>query len=237
MARIVESNQELSRRIANALRRTYRTRFPAAKRLIIGHLNQKIRQKFYESTTVKSLLLMRSGSLRSKLGLTEADMKMETILQNILNSIKIKVSVPKGQNVFSINITILPNGFENLFLLAEANQEATKADGSPGLVPSIPWLEWLLERGNAILIQDYYYYGKQHSNHPPPGLGRSGIRGRMQPTSFQQDEGFRIGQGSTNYRHYGTVEDNFITRILDEVLKNLEDELWQIVRPVLIQGS
>lgn len=132
-----------------------------------------------------------SGSLRLDFGLTSDP--TDEIITAIVNAVYVEVRrIRATAGKFSGGITILvqPAGYQNLLTLPGAQQEIE--DGS-----SLPWLNWLLTRGNDIIVADYgVVLGA--------GLGRTG-GAKMSKNK---------GPFMVDPQYSGTPEDNFITRAL-----------------------
>lgn len=139
----------------------------------------------------KEISEISSGSLRLDFGLTQ-DPTTE-IISSIVNSVYVevrRVRATAGKLSGGVIIGIQPMGYQNLLTLPGAQQQIE--DGS-----SLPWLSWLLTRGNEIIIQDYgVLYGS--------GFGRTdGAKMSNKKAPFMVDPAYS-----------GTADDNFITRAL-----------------------
>ncbi len=193
------------------------------RKVIKDFIDKRIEFWFNISPTVRSLL---NGVLRSDLGLTEAEIKVDTMLQIIQQSVKVSVR-SLGDTQLAINVQVLPNGMETLLLFPTAQQDATRIDGRPGKVASIPWLYWLISQGSNVVVPDYYVKREN-----PIMTGRSGKTGFMFPTHVDHEEPFTIHPD-----HRGVEGDNFITHILEKVQFDIERGIWGIVLPVLTRTS
>jgi hypothetical protein len=87
-----------------------------------------------------------------------------------------------------IEVNFQPSNFVNLLSLSEGHIVFNGGD--------LHWLDWLLKRGDNIIVVNYQY-------NPESGLGRSGL-GNMIPGGA-----FRIPP-----EYSGTDDDNFVTRAL-----------------------
>ena len=104
-----------------------------------------------------------------------------------------------------LQISIQPSNFENVL-----NQSWAEFESEGGY--RIPWLSWLLTRGDDIIITGYEVgYGR--------GLGRSGI-GRMSGDGEDSRLTFRV-----NPAFSGTMDKNFITEALTsrDKIKEIRD--------------
>jgi hypothetical protein len=145
------------------------------------------------------------GSLSSIFGINEGD--ADSIVNQIIQAISESINLNIGKsNQFSktlIELNFQPKDFNNLLSISGTK---TLIEGG-----SIPWLEWLLTKGDAIIISGYYYK-------PFLNKGRSG-GGLMIPGGV-----FRVPPEFS-----GTVENNFITRTFE----GKQEEIGVILRRLL----
>ena len=87
-----------------------------------------------------------------------------------------------------LSINFQPATFANLLSLPTGHTVYEGGD--------LHWLQWLLERGDSMIVVDYHYY-------PASGMGRSG-KGYMKKTGM-----FRVPP-----QFSGTSNNNFVTRAL-----------------------
>ena len=128
------------------------------------------------------------------------------IIQSVSNSVVVKLTPVKASGkVFTGGITILiqPTDFSNLYALPDASQ--------PIRGGSIPWLKWLLELGDTVIIADFgVEYGP---------FGRSG-----QARMTQKTRPFKV-----NSVYSGTSDDNFISRAFAVSENQLISELTKVI--------
>jgi hypothetical protein len=115
------------------------------------------------------------------------------IIYAVSNSVSLGIN-PIGDKRFKkqslVTLYVQPRTYNNLLSLAIAEQDIGGGE-------TIPWLEWLLLRGDEIIIYDYEVkYGK--------GLGRSGEGVMIETNGF-----FQVAE-----LHRGTRDDNFITKAI-----------------------
>jgi hypothetical protein len=149
---------------------------------------------------------LSSGSLKFDFGLTEDPSSQ--IVNAVVNSVFVdvkKVRATKGKFSGGITINIQPSSFSNLLSLSVATQDIESGG-------SIPWLNWLLTQGDAIIIADF---GVEYGT----GTGRSG--------GATMDEKFAPFRVDPSYS--GTVDNNFITRAIQPYLRKIS----QIVKSEL----
>lgn len=114
----------------------------------------------------------------------------------------IRNSLDKG----GITINFQPSTFINLLSLPTGHTVYEGGD--------LHWMQWLLERGDSMIVVDYHY-------HPESGMGRSG-QGYMKKTGM-----FRVPP-----QFSGTVNNNFVTRALvgPQQEKELNRKIADILR-------
>lgn len=148
-------------------------------------VKNEIRIALLESPAIQSL---SSGSLKADFGLTK-NPTIE-IIEAVVNTTKVqyKTTKSKGNLVGSFEITVQPISYSNLYSLGVSNQII---EGG-----SLPWLKWLLEAGDTILVVDF---GVEYGDY-----GRTGMA-HMIPANRP----FKV-----NSSFSGTAGDNFITRAI-----------------------
>lgn len=193
--KIVESNAKLratiNRLLAKEGDRALKNASPRIKRRVRNTVLAAI-------SSCPEIGEISSGSLKLDFGLTN-DPTAE-IINAIVNSVYVEVRRIRavgGRFAGGVTVNVQPSSYENLLGLPGAQQEIE--DGN-----SLPWLSWLLTRGNEIIIADYgVVLGS--------GLGRTG--------------GAKMSQGEgpfmVNPEYSGTVQDNFITRALAPYQKTI----------------
>lgn len=152
------------------------------------------------------IIELSTGVLKFDFGLTEDP--STAIANSVANSTRVsvsKITSRGGSFRGGIKITVQPSTFSNLLSLPVAEQ-AIEMGGS------IPWLRWLLTAGDAIIIGNF---GVDYEM----GTGRTGGA-----TMKSSEKPFKV-----NSLYSGDEQDNFVTRALDPVLK----EISSIVRKEL----
>lgn len=130
-------------------------------------------------------------SLNAEFGLLPGmgELAVSQIIDAVSNSINIIFKPYNNKLGGSVEIQIQPTDFQNI-LNIPAGTVITKR----GI--SLDWLEWLLTRGDSIIIIGYSY--------TPEGGGRSGGGTMSSGGAFRVDP-----------RYSGTTENNFVTRAFD----------------------
>jgi hypothetical protein len=117
---------------------------------------------------------------------------IQSIIYAIINALKNSISskfIPYNDKLSGgIEIYFQPKNFINLLSLPEGHIIYNGGD--------LHWLDWLLKRGDNIIVANYRY-------NPQSGIGRSGLGIMIPGNSFRVPPQFS-----------GTEDDNFITRAL-----------------------
>lgn len=134
-----------------------------------------------------SLQSSDSSSLAGQFGIKDST---STIINNIIQSVVDSTEVHfvrYSKNLKGgLELRFQPVNFANLLSLPDGHTQYNGGD--------LHWLDWLLKRGDNIIVTNYQY-------NPQTGLGRSGL-GNMIPGGS-----FRVPP-----QYSGTESDNFITR-------------------------
>lgn len=150
-----------------------------------------------------------SGILKEQLDIPNSDEALRDILSVVQNSIyvtPISVSTAGASLTGGLNIFILKNGIQDLIGLASGKYQ--------GAFFEIPWLEWLLTKGDRILISQYQVNISSPAETPASSL-KNGI------AVMESGKGWRIPSALS-----GTENDNFITRTFKVgVIQNLLNDI------------
>ena len=201
--KIVTSNARMRALINKALAKEGEQLLKKASSNIRSKVKEVVRRAI---ATCPEMQELSSGTLKFDFGLTE-DPSI-AIANSVANSTRVsvsKITSRGGSFRGGVKITVQPSTFSNLLSLSVAEQ-AIESGGS------IPWLRWLLTAGDAIIIGDF---GVDYEM----GTGRTGGA-----TMKSSEKPFKV-----NSLYSGDEQDNFVTRALDPVLK----EISSIVRKEL----
>lgn len=156
---------------------------------IINNIKNYIPIWIRSQPEMQSLLSNDPSSLVGVFGITKSPSTIiDSIINSILGSILFKFTKFSNNLNGGFIINIQPTTFSNLLQLP---------DGYTNYIGgSLHWMDWLLLRGDEIIIANYQY-------NPKTGLGRSNL-GNMIDGGF-----FRVPP-----QFSGTIENNFITRAL-----------------------
>jgi hypothetical protein len=151
---------------------------------------------------------LSGGELAGAFGLTASDAvsAIGAISQSFSNSIYVKIQkFNKNLKDGGVYIYFQPSNFANLLSLSEGHVVYSKGD--------LHWLQWLLQRGDEIIVAGYQFEGVS-------GRGRSGL-------GYMTSGGaFRVPP-----QYSGTVDNNFVSRAL--IGSRQENILSQILMDVL----
>ena len=192
--RLLESNKEIVAKINRGLAKEFDARMRKKSALILGRLKPIIANALFASPEINSL---QGGALKFDFGLI-GDPGPQ-IVSAVVNSVQLKTEQSRGNAngiTGGFSVYVQPSDYSNLLSISMAAQS------------NVPWLEWLLTAGDAIIIADFgVEYGA--------GLGRSG-GAHMVPLSRSQ-----LGPFKVNSAFSGTVNNNFITRALSKVSRQM----------------
>ena len=123
------------------------------------------------------------------------------IVNAVVESVDVRIKQVKGsQNGISGGLTVLvqPSSFANLLSLPVAMQKLE-------IEARIPWLEWLLTAGDAIIIADF---GVEFGNYGRTGKARMSKKKAPYkvPSTFS-----------------GTIDNNFVTRAIDGAFPQIKE--------------
>lgn len=111
---------------------------------------------------------------------------INNIVQSVVDSTEINFVKYSKNLKGGLELRFQPSNFSNLLSLPDGHTRYQGGD--------LHWLDWLLKRGDNIIVVNYQY-------NPQTGLGRSGLGNMIGGGSFRVPPQFS-----------GTESDNFITR-------------------------
>ena len=193
--KLIESDRAIRSKINKALAREFDNKLKRIKASILSRLKPIIANALLSSPEIISL---QAGVLRFDFGLT-ADPGPQ-IVNAVVNSLQLVVEPTKGNAngiTGGFNVYVQPADYSNLLSLPVAMQALE-------IEARIPWLEWLLMAGDAIIVA---HFGVEYG----AGKGRSG-GAQMVPLSRAP-----FGPYKVNSAFSGTANNNFITRALSRV--------------------
>jgi hypothetical protein len=187
--------------------------------------NSAIRNNAYKITEeIKSLIpswinsqpeinALLSRELVGQFGITISPQSIvNSIIDSVINSISISVKTYNNKlKGGGLEISIQPDNFINLLGLPQGHSIYQATNFAPG--GDLHWLEWMLIRGDEIIVVGYEY-------NPRTGIGRTGLGNMI------SGKGFRVPP-----QYSGTEKNNFITRALSGSTQ--EKEITKVFKKVL----
>lgn len=150
------------------------------------------------SPSYKSILNgVMEGELKGELGVTRGAEELGRVVEILQKTIVVQVKLPKlvGKKIDGgIQIAAVPTDMEVL-LSSDVGQYLTKKG------VDIPWLNWLLTKGGLPIIKGFKISDER------PSASRTGLL-TMKKAS---NDAWKVPPS-----HAGTLQDNFITRALDD---------------------
>lgn len=201
--KLLDSIQEIEKKINKASSEVINQRINKSLQLIKNNVKSVVSNYIFDQPEIQSLY---GGYLQGAFGKINASSSAESIRLSVLNSISVMLDKFNPSLKGSLSVNIQPNDFVNLLSLAEGHTIYQGGD--------LHWLNWLLTRGDAIIIVDYYY-------DPRGGIGRTGL-GNMKGGGV-----FRVPPEFS-----GTMENNFITRALtnDSIIKDISSIIEKAIQ-------
>ena len=200
--KILESNKEITKRIHKALLKDIDT-----------YINKRIPRVLEQVTIIARSALLRSPEIQSLAGGTlMADFGLTSnpgpsIVDSILSTLTIEThnAQATATNITGgFTIKLQPNSYGNLYSAPFATQ-AIKGG-------SLPWLKWLLELGDTIIILNY---GVEYGPH-----GRTGMAHMV-----EDNRPFKV-----NSNYSGTKDNNFITRAFATTEQEITNAIVKVMK-------
>jgi hypothetical protein len=205
--RLVETDNEIAKHINSALANRFNAILRQRVSNIAARIQQLIPSWIKSQPEMLSLLSSNSSSLVGQFGIYQ---DTNAIVNSIANSVAAATTIKTRQYTNNLKgggleLNIQPNNFANLLGLPEGHTVYKDGD--------LHWLNWLLMRGDQIIVVGYEY-------NPQTGLGRSNLGNMKEGSSFRVPPQFS-----------GTEDNNFITRALSG--PEQEKEITKIFQELL----
>ena len=173
---------------------------------IVKNLEPIIYDEIYDSPAMNAI---RGGKLRAELGLSisQAEQASEDIAKMVSGSIFIESSRGRGRIIASLTIGFQPTDFNEALSISGSTIDYFSKTYNQ--LVSIEWLDWLLTRGDSIIVSDFHF--------------ESGSEGRSGEGSMKPGKTWRISP-----RYAGTSSDNFITRAINK--KATQKKIIKVVK-------
>lgn len=202
--KILQSNAQINRQISKSLAKDLRRNLKKNEKKTQDRIKSLIPLWIKQQPEIASILDQGIfGSLNAQFGFVQgtAPEAVDAICAAVANAVQVEFNV-KDNLDGGIIFYFQPNDFYNVLGISQAN--------IPALSGSLPWLYWLLTQGTATIVSGYTYQ--------PDNSGRSGGGTMVSGKAWRVPPQFA-----------GTIEDNFITR----ALQNREKELRSILEEAL----
>ena len=205
MLRITDNITTIQRNINMGIANYINSRISSRRSALISGVSNLIPAWINSQPEIISLQSSDTDSLAGQFGLTSSARIVTSIIESITNSVNISI-VPFDRNLNGgLELNFQPSDFANLLSLSTGY---VRYEGG-----NLHWLDWLLTKGDTIIITNYQY-------NPGTGLGRSGL-GNMTPGGA-----FRVPP-----QYSGTDDNNFITRALSGTTQ--EQQITRVFNKIL----
>jgi hypothetical protein len=208
--KLLESDTEIRSQILNAMKSDLDAALTATARSIKQDIFEIVKDALETEPEFSSLI---AGELRKEFGIQDTS-NVQIAVNNIANSIII------DKTPVSINNTGISGGLK-ISIINNRDYGGALGDASALVVDdqrgySLPWLEWLLLKGNQIIVRDFSVKFGSNAN------SRSGDA-IMVPSSSS----WRVPP-----EFAGTITDNWTTRALSKI----DDKITNIIQTVFVRN-
>lgn len=206
----VDNNASNVNAMLDALTREVNTQMAGIDQKITSLIRPVVAEAIMNCFELQSLL---GGPLQGHLGLRpgENDYAVFSITQAVSNAVYATWMPMRKNKAGRLEILIQPDNFANLLSLrAGVNVAQHKEDGPY----EMEWLDWLLTLGDTPIVKGFEY------QRDPSGRSGIGIMAKKDGASWRVPPEFA-----------GTLNDNFVTRALDEPA--IESEITTILKNTL----
>lgn len=203
--RLLDSVSEVETKVNAALVPLLNAKLKSKAARIESRAKELASMWIMEQPEVRSLTSNDPNSLAGLFGLTNKSTRVQYITQAIVDSVHVVLQPLDAKFKGFLQINFQPKDFLNVLTRPSGYVVYEKG--------TLPWIDWLLNRGSSIIISNYYYEGSV-------GKGRSGLGTMKIGGSFRVPPEFA-----------GTENDNFITRAFlgtdkeSKIAKIIEEEL------------
>ncbi len=205
--KLLDTNAQIQQAIFTELAKQINQLVNKNNNKVLRELKAQIKEWVVQTPEVSSLLSQGLDfSLNALFGLVSgsAPSAVEAIASSVAEATSITINKVDRNLAGNIQFNFQPKDFGNLLGLPEGHQLSEE-----GI--DLHWLDWLLTKGDSIIIQGYYY--------DPKGEGRSGGGTMKIGGTFRVPPEFS-----------GTVDNNFITRLFVGKEKAIQSVLAKIMR-------
>ena len=192
---LLSSPEELEKFIMSAIKKALAEAIKKSAKQIESQFSELVYKSVYNCMEMQEL---RGGGLRHELGLSsgQASSASEDIARTVADSVFVETQSPKGRDIGGLSVNIQPSNFANVLSISGSTVDYFSKRYKE--IVSLQWLDWLLNRGDAIIVGKFHFQEQ-------PGKGRSG-GGRM----------YKGGSWKISSQFSGVEDNNFISRALGE---------------------
>jgi hypothetical protein len=205
--KIIDNNKDIYNSLLKALLPDIINYMDSAIIMIRRELGGIVKKAIFSSPEYSSIV---GGDLKYQLGLVDGGSKIEGLLEFWINNISYEYQRPAIKNNMiksSFSASLIKSDFSDVL----GSEYAYMTDNLRGY--SLPWLEWLLLNGTAIIINDYTV---------TMGYNKYSRTGGAVMTNG--------GSWSIPSQFAGTVGDNWITRSLETASLDIDNLLKKALK-------
>lgn len=205
--KLLDSVNSIEKKINQAIATHMNNKLSINSNSIINNIKLYIPIWLKKQPEMLSLVDNSPGSLRGAFGITKNGSNIiDSIISSVVDSLTFSFKKFDDNLNGDLIINIQPTTFQNLLALSDGS--VIYQDGT------LHWLEWLLLRGDEIIVAGYQY-------NPTSGLGRSKLGNMIDGASFRVPP-----------QYSGTIDNNFVTRALNG--KEQIDQIIKIITSYII---
>jgi hypothetical protein len=205
--KLLETDKQIANNINLAIAKYLNDLFLNKMSFLVNSVKSIIPNWIMSQPEILSLMSSDPSSLAGQFGIRGgADNILSSIISSVVDSTEVKFVKFSNTLKGGLEFNFQPSSFANLLALPAGHTIYQDGD--------LHWLEWLLKRGDSIIVTNYTY-------NPSSGLGRSGLGNMIPGGAFRVPPQFS-----------GTEDNNFITRALIGPVqeKHLADIFSRIIK-------
>ena len=203
-----ETSSQISSKILNALLPDVQKKFNKIYILMSQKIPDILINNMIKQPEYSALI---SGNLQYELGITNPSQRVSQIFDQIkqgMQTQKIDPKIKSSTITSSIKVNMIKKDFSDLLSLSGSSLTTEKGQ-------ILPWLSWLLLEGDSIIISNHsFILGPSRYSRTGFGLMQESVSGfwRVPP------------------EYAGSVNNNWITRAIDDSQKDINDFIEKLVR-------
>jgi hypothetical protein len=164
--KLLETDKQIANNINLAIAKYLNDLFLNKMSFLVNSVKSIIPNWIMSQPEILSLMSSDPSSLAGQFGIRGgADNILSSIISSVVDSTEVKFVKFSNTLKGGLEFNFQPSSFANLLALPAGHTIYQDGD--------LHWLEWLLKRGDSIIVTNYTY-------NPSSGLGRSGL-GNMIP--------------------------------------------------------